>query len=86
MKVIVSAKADADLSKMDASIRSFFIMHFEKLQTMPPRRHLRFGMPYNVENVTSQARFAYDVEGDTLWIVRCFATHKEYEKWYKSFR
>ncbi len=86
MKVIVSGKADVDLSKMDPSIRSFFLKHFEKLQIMPPRRHLRFGLPYNVENVTSQARFSYDIGDDTIWIVRCFATHKEYEKWYKSFR
>ncbi|MCX6768141.1 MAG: hypothetical protein NTY90_05465 [Candidatus Micrarchaeota archaeon] len=53
---------------------------------MPPRRHLRFGLPYNVEEVTEQARFVYEREAGRITVVRCFATHKEYEKWYKSFR
>jgi len=53
---------------------------------MPPRRHLRFGIPYHVEDVTKQARLVYDIRKDTLYVVHCFATHKEYEKWYKSFK
>lgn len=86
MKVFISEKADADLSEMDGTLRSFFLKHFEKIAIMPPRRHLRFGLPFNVENVTNQARFVYEAESETLIILRCFATHKEYEKWYRSFK
>lgn len=86
MELSLSPKADGDLEKMDSKLRSFFIKHFEKLETMPPRRHLRFGLPYNVENVTEQARFVYETEGETATVLRCFTTHKEYEKWYKSFK
>ena len=86
LKILVTGKADEDLSKMDSSLRSFFLKHFEKLEIMPPRRHLRFGFPFNVENVTKQARFVYEVEADAIYVLRCFATHKEYEQWYKSFK
>ena len=86
MNVLATPKAEADLETMDAPLIRFFLKHFEKLQEMPPRRHLRFGMPFCVENVTTQARFVYKIEGDTLWVERCFATHKEYERWYNSFR
>ncbi|MBI5229244.1 hypothetical protein HY991_03975 [Candidatus Micrarchaeota archaeon] len=86
MNIIVLEKAKQDLAKMDASLREFFLKHFEKLETNPPGRHLRFGLPFNVENVTKQARFVYEIESDILYIVRCFATHKEYEKWYRSFK
>ncbi len=57
----------------------------EKLSQFPPRRHLKAGVPLYVEEVTKQARLIYDIEKETLYVVRCFATHKEYEKWYKSF-
>lgn len=82
----VAPQADDDLSRMDSSIRAHFISHFQKILRMPPRRHLRFGVPMHVEKVTEQARFVYKIEGDLLSVVRCFATHKEYEKWYRSFR
>jgi len=71
---------------MEPTLREFFVKHFRKISLMPPRRHLRFGLPYNVEKVTEQARFAYERKAGVIFVVRCFATHNEYEKWYKSFR
>jgi hypothetical protein len=71
---------------MDGSIVKIFLKHFDKISEIPPRRHLRFGLPFNVEEVTKQARFTYDNENNTIIILRCFSTHKEYEKWYKSFK
>jgi len=53
---------------------------------MPPRRHMRFGLPFNVVNVTDQARLIYYVEVETLFVLRCFDKHKDYEKWYKTFQ
>ncbi|MEK6843383.1 MAG: hypothetical protein AABY04_02755, partial [Candidatus Micrarchaeota archaeon] len=72
--------------EMDSQIRDLFISHAEKISQMPPRRHMRFGLPVNVENVTKQARLIYQMGENVLYIIRCFETHKEYERWYKSFK
>ena len=86
LKTEISERADKDLSKFDAELCTFFFSHIEKVSKMPPRRHLRFGLPFNVENVTRQARFVYEIADNTLYILRCFSNHKDYEKWYKSFK
>jgi mRNA-degrading endonuclease RelE of RelBE toxin-antitoxin system len=78
-------EAEDDLDKMDQAHRKLFIKHIEKISNMQPRRHLRFGLPFNVEEV-GQGRIAYDIKNDVLYIVRCFTSHKDYEKWYKSFK
>jgi hypothetical protein len=71
---------------MDPQMRRLFAEHLDKISEMPPRRHLKFGLPFNVENATEQARLVYEIEGDYLVVVQCFVTRKEYEKWYKSFK
>ena len=86
MEIRVSTKADADLSRMEQPLCQLFLKHFKKLQFIPPRRHLRFGLPFHVENVTRQARFVYRIEDGLFFVVRCFATHKEYGAWCQSFR
>lgn len=85
MQVIISEKAESELAEMDKTMAGFFIRHIEKISQMPPRRHLRFGLPFFVEDVTKQARLIYYFENDSLFVLRCFATHKGYEKWYHSF-
>ena len=86
MKLAYFEHALRDLEKMDGSERKLFIKHIEKIMEMPLQRHMRFGMPFYVEEVTRQARLVYNFENENLFIVRCFATHKEYEKWYKSYK
>ena len=86
LEPVFSPNAEVDLDAMDATLRKMFLQHAEKLSKMPPRRHLKFGLPHFVENVTKQARMVYDVEGETLFVLRCFPTHKEYEKWYLRFK
>jgi len=71
---------------MDPQLARLFAKRMQKIASMPPRRHLKFGLPYNVEDVTRQARMVYGIEGEEIQVVHCFATHKEYEKWYKTFR
>lgn len=85
MEIIYSEKALKDLESLDKKLQSFFIKHIEKLEKMPPRRRMKYGIPQCVENVTRQARLVYEEGKDTLYIHHCFATHKEYEKWYRSF-
>jgi mRNA-degrading endonuclease RelE of RelBE toxin-antitoxin system len=85
MEIEYSEHAANALVKMDSATQVEFFRHIEKMLDMPPRKHLRFGQPYNVEKV-GQGRIVYQIEDDTLFITRCFTTHKEYEKWYKSLR
>ena len=86
MKIIFFESAEKELEKLDKPTNLLFGKHIEKIAFMPLRRHLKFGLPFNVEEVTKQARIAYKIEDETIYIIHCFGTHKEYEKWYKSFR
>ena len=86
MKIVFSEKAEKELDDADQSLRKFFVKHAEKIALMPPRRHLRFGLPFNVEEVTRQARLVYNIDGDVCYVLHCFKTHKEYERWYESFK
>ncbi len=86
MEIVFSENAEKELDGMDEQLRALFIKHAEKIMNVPPRRHMRFGLPYNVENVTKQARMVYNIQEEIVYILRCFKIHKEYEKWYKSFK
>ncbi|MFH1391318.1 MAG: hypothetical protein ABIH20_03345 [Candidatus Diapherotrites archaeon] len=86
MKIYYTKNALSDLEKIDNSLRQQFIKHAEKIFKSPFKRHLKHGMPYFVEEVTKQARLIYNFEEETLYIIRCFKNHKEYEKWFKSFK
>jgi len=85
MEVKYYELAEVDLDTMDNATYLLFDKHIDKISYMPPRRHLKFGMPFNVEEI-GQGRIVYNIKNDTLYIIRCFRTHKEYEKWYKSFK
>jgi len=85
MKIIFHDDALRDLQSFDKTLKGHFVRHIEKLSKMPPRRHMKFGLPYHVENITKQARLIYNERGEDLYIIRCFGTHKDYEKWYRSF-
>ena len=86
MLIEFSEKAETELSKMEKSLQKLFLNHAEKIAAMPERRHMRFGLPFNVEDVTKQARMVFQTEEKTLYILHCFKNHKEYERWYKSFK
>ncbi|MBS3060025.1 MAG: hypothetical protein J4432_00770 [DPANN group archaeon] len=86
MEIEFSELALKQLGNMDKHLQTLFYKHAEKLQNLPPRRHMKFGMPFNVEEVTKQARMLYDIEENTMYITRCFATHKDYEKFFTSYK
>jgi mRNA-degrading endonuclease RelE of RelBE toxin-antitoxin system len=86
MELIFSEQSEKELEQMNKQLNSMFGKHFEKISLIPPRRHMRFGLPFSVEEVTKQARIIYKIENETICILRCFVTHKEYEKWYKSYK
>jgi mRNA-degrading endonuclease RelE of RelBE toxin-antitoxin system len=86
MESVFSENAEKELDGMDQKLRKLFFKHVEKIENMPPRRHMKFGMPFNVEDVTKQARMVYQIEENKPYILHCFKNHKEYERWYKSFK
>lgn len=86
MKIVFSEKAEKELDNADQNLRKLFIKHAEKIALMPPRRHMKFALPCNVEEITRQARIVYKIEQQTCYILHCFKNHKEYERWYKSFK
>jgi mRNA-degrading endonuclease RelE of RelBE toxin-antitoxin system len=85
MIIIFHDDARKDLKKMDGQERQFFHDHVKKLAELPPRRHLKYGLPVHVDNV-GQGRIIYQLENEALYIIRCFTDHKDYEKWYKSLK
>lgn len=85
MPVVLSDKAKNDLRKMDEKSARVFAKHIDKIAGLPPRRHLRHGLPYNVDEV-GRGRLVYEHKGGTLYIIRCFTNHRNYEKWYESYR
>ena len=86
MEIDWSDEAKKDMKAFERKLQGFFLSHTEKLVRMPPRRHLKHGLPWNVEDVTKQARLVYLADEDTFRVIRCFATHKEYERWCQSYR
>jgi len=86
MEIDWSDQSKKDMKAFERKLQGFFLSHADKLSIMPPRRHLKHGLPWNVEDVTKQARLVYLADNDALRVIRCFATHKEYERWYQSYR
>jgi mRNA-degrading endonuclease RelE of RelBE toxin-antitoxin system len=86
MELIFSDSAKKEIEKLERELKSIFIKHLERMQSSPPRRHLKHGMPCHAEKVTRQARIVFDIRGERIYILHCFASHKEYERWYKSFK
>ena len=83
--VMLSGEAESDLDGMDDSVYDLFNKHFEKIEDTPPRKHLKHGMPYFKENV-GQGRIVCQIEGDMIYIIRCFQHHKEYDRWLSTFK
>lgn len=82
--VIVADKARRDLRRMDKAAARIFVKHIDKISGLPPRRHLKHGLPFSVDEVGG-GRLVYEFSDGALLIIRCFASHTEYEKWYKSY-
>ncbi|MFH0906136.1 MAG: hypothetical protein V1824_02260 [archaeon] len=73
-----------EFDQLPEDLKDRFIKKIKRLKEEKARRHLKFGLPYFVENVTSSARIVYRIEGNKLIFYRCFKNHKEYEKWFNS--
>ncbi len=86
MQLIFSDSAKKELKDLPEELIDIFLKHLEKMQEMPPRKHMKYGIPCHVEKVTKQARIIYDIKGEKIYILHCFGGHTEYERWYKSYK
>jgi mRNA-degrading endonuclease RelE of RelBE toxin-antitoxin system len=86
MELVFSDAAKKELSTMSQDMKAVFLMHLEKIYSRPPQKHLKHGIECHVEKVTRQARIIYDIREDQTFILHCFASHKEYERWYNSYK
>lgn len=86
MELIFPDTARKEIADLEQELKSQFIRHLEKMQETPPRKHMKHGIPCHVEKVTRQARIVYNIKGTQIYILHCFATHKEYERRYKSYK
>ena len=86
MERVFPDSARQELADMPRDMKSVFLMHLEKIQTRPPRKHMKYGIPCHVEKVTKQARIIYDISEDRTYILHCFTSHKEYGHWYSSYK
>ena len=86
MKLAYSENAKREFLALEKSLQLKFKKRLKKLaEGLPPRRHLKCGIDAFVDEVTRNARVVYFVENEEMTILHCFATHKEYERWFANF-
>jgi len=61
MEIIFSDSARKELESLPEELILLFLMHLEKMQEMPSRRHMKHGIPCYVENVTEQASIVFNI-------------------------
>jgi len=87
MRIKFLVTAEKELEKIVNPLNKQFGKHIEKIITSDETtKHLKHGLPYFIENVTKQARIVYYFEEETIYVLHCFKTHKEYERWYKLYK
>lgn len=75
------------LDNLPFELKKRFIKNIEKIKKEDiSRKHLKYGLLYFVEKITSSSRMIYKIEGNHLIFVICFQSHKDYEKWYKNIK
>jgi len=86
MEIIITEKAENELLSLDKKLQKYFKKNINKLPGFQKRKHMKFGMPFFVKRISKQARLIYNLREGKIYVLRCFKTHKEYDKWYKSFK
>jgi hypothetical protein len=86
MDLVFSDSAKRELEGLPQDLKTLFLKHLEKMLLKTPQKHMKHGIPCHVEKVTKQARIVYHIKGDMINILHCFEGHKEYERWYKSYK
>jgi hypothetical protein len=82
-KIMLSGQAQLEFAALDKSAKLVFAKRLVKLESAPPRKHLKGGGGYSVDEV-GQGRIICQQKGEELLVLHVFATHKEYERWYRG--
>lgn len=82
-KLEITPPAREEYRRLDGSVKAIFAKHIKQLEAAAPRKFLHSGMRYSVE-IAGQGRIVCAPNGEVLEILHFFATHKEYEKWYRG--
>lgn len=86
MDIVFTEDAKKEYSKLDKSVKENFKKHIKKIsKEKVNRRHLRLGIPFYVENVSSSSRIIYDIDGNVITIFHFYINHKDYEDWYHKY-
>lgn len=86
MEIVFSDSSKREMQDLEPELKFLFLEHLEKMQMGPNRMHMKYGIPCHVEKATKRARIVYEIKGDLICVLHCFANHKEYERWYKSYK
>jgi mRNA-degrading endonuclease RelE of RelBE toxin-antitoxin system len=62
MQLVFSDSAKKELENLPEELIDKFLKHLEKMQEMPPRKHMKYVVPCHVEKVTRQARIIYAIK------------------------
>ena len=81
-KVELAPRAHEQLANMGNSTKLIFAKHLAKLEALAPRKFLS-GSNIGVEKA-GQGMIVCPVGEDEIKVLRIFATHKEYEKWFRE--
>ncbi len=86
-RVVFNPLAKKALDSLDTPVRIRILKKTTQLQREDlDSRHLRAGLPFFVEDI-GQYRVCFEKdEQNKKKIVRFVGDHKEYEKWYKSYK
>lgn len=84
-KIQYDEKFFKSLEQLPKELQELFYKKIEKIKREElSRKHLQYGCPYFTEKITTSARLTYKINKDLLIFNRCFANHKEYERWLKN--
>jgi mRNA-degrading endonuclease RelE of RelBE toxin-antitoxin system len=79
--IFFSYEAKKEFKSLENTTKKMFAKHIVKMETNAPRKRLR-NTNFYVEQV-GQGRVVCLICTNRIEILRIFATHKEYERWYK---
>ncbi|MFH0906463.1 MAG: hypothetical protein V1824_03945 [archaeon] len=78
---------EKEYNKLDLFLRKkIYNKALELLEPDISRKHLKYGLPYFVLKIDKSSRLIYNLESNKVICIKYFNTHKEYEKWFKTYR
>ena len=86
MEFVFSDLAEKDLANLYQDMKAVYLIHLEKIQSLVPSKHMKYGIPCYGEKITRHARTIYKISEKQNYILLCFSCHKEYELWYNSYK